>query len=56
MINEECKITDRGYSYKGIMKFKRFMCQGGGFTGYGFSEQDAYSQWKEAKYIGEIDE
>lgn len=46
-------ITDTGN--KSMLGFKRFLCVGDGFSGYGNSERDAYQEWAEARYIGEKD-
>lgn len=47
------EVIDTGN--KSLLGLKRFKCTGHGFTGYGFSEEDAVPEWKEAKYIGELD-
>lgn len=48
------EVIDTGN--KSLLGSKRFKCTGQGFTGYGFDEKDAVLEWKEAKYIGELDE
>lgn len=48
------EVIDTGN--KSLLGSRRFKCAGQGFTGYGFDEKDAVLEWKEAKYIGELDE
>lgn len=49
----EYEIKDTGD--KSLLGFRRYVCNGMGFTGYGKTERDAYLEWSEAKYIGEKD-
>ena len=48
------EVIDTGN--KSLLGSRRFKCTGRGFTAYGFDENDAVLEWKEAKYIGELDE
>jgi hypothetical protein len=47
------EIIDTGYT--GMLGFKRFICKGDGFTGYGRDSLDAWREWAEARYIGDAD-
>ena len=48
------EVIDTGN--KSLLGSRRFKCTVRGFTAYGFDENDAVLEWKEAKYIGELDE
>lgn len=47
------KIVDTGNM--SLLGFKRFVCTGDGFTGYGYNEIDAWREWAEARYLGDKD-
>lgn len=49
MLEYEIKDT----SDNSLLGFRRYVCRGMGFVGYGNTERYAYLQWLEAKEFGE---